>query len=48
MVILSAREQLKLEILVKVMTGMMTSKTGALLLEVDGRTFRREGRTNLH
>jgi hypothetical protein len=23
------------------MTGMMTSKTGALLLEVDGRTFRR-------
>jgi hypothetical protein len=41
MFILSAREQLKLEILVKVMTGMMTSKTGALLLEVDGRTFRR-------
>lgn len=41
MVILSAREQLKLEILVKVMAGMMTSKTGALLLEVDGRTLRR-------
>ena len=41
MVILSAREQLKLEILVKVMAGMMSSKTGAQLLEVNGRTFRR-------
>lgn len=41
MAILSAREQLKLEILVKVMAGIMTSKTGAQLLEVDPRTFRR-------
>ncbi len=41
MVTLSAREQLKLEILVKVMAGIMTSKTGAMLLEVDPRTFRR-------
>jgi transposase len=41
MAILSAREQMKLEILVKVLTGLMTSKTAALLLEVDARTFRR-------
>lgn len=41
MAILSAREQMKLEILVKVTTGLMTSKTGALILDVDGRTFRR-------
>lgn len=41
MVILSAREQLKLEILVKVMAGMMSSRTGAQLLEVNDRTFRR-------
>jgi hypothetical protein len=41
MTILSAKEQLKLEILVKVMAGIMTSKTGALLLQVDPRTFRR-------
>jgi transposase len=41
MVTLSAREQLKLEILVKVMTGLMTPKTGAQILEVDPRTFRR-------
>lgn len=41
MAILSAREQMKLEILVKVLAGLMTSKTGALLLDVDARTFRR-------
>jgi transposase len=41
MVILSAREQLKLEILVKVVAGLMSSKTAALLLEVDSRTLRR-------
>lgn len=41
MAILSAREQMKLEILVKVTSGVMTSKTGALILEVDARTFRR-------
>lgn len=41
MVILNSREQLKLEIMVKVMTGIMYSKTGALLLEVTPRTFRR-------
>lgn len=41
MVTLSAREQLKLEILVKVMAGLMTSKTGSQILEVDPRTFRR-------
>jgi hypothetical protein len=40
MAILSAREQMKLEILVKVTAGLMTSKTGAQILDVDGRTFR--------
>lgn len=41
MAILSAREQLKLEILVKVSSGLMTQKTAALILNVDARTFRR-------
>ncbi|MFP5386210.1 MAG: helix-turn-helix domain-containing protein, partial [Bacteriovoracia bacterium] len=38
---MSAREQLKLEILVKVSSGLMTQKTAALILNVDARTFRR-------
>lgn len=41
MAILSAVEQLKLEVLVKVTTGIMTRKTAALILDCNDRTLRR-------